>query len=274
MKMDKLVLVLSALFLSGCYGVVDDATLTLNENGRIDGSMTIVAADGEGRRVGEEGAEITTLDSEFTKSNGERFVDEMRNCIAGTVNQRSNPQEIRISVRDQTADQIREAIHCIPDLEKNVTISLTKDRGFFRDSVTLQVELSFPQLRGELMANMRRLVINMPNSVEANILKDDPAINVSMSQPETSSIIFNFEPVAQELRRRSSGRRSCGNEIQCIDSFSKKSTIIIVAKTNQNKYGLSDLLAFFSILFGSGIAVTVGSRILSIRTTRKDDKKH
>ena len=279
--MIRQLLLFSLLFsLQGCFARVEDASLVLKDNGRLDGEIKLGkpisssrANSGVPQTATETNAAPLSKEAQRKKEEEEQrqerksaqALEDLRNCVSGNAS--GKDFEIMVRVFDQNPSQINRSISCIPGLSNLTKINVYESKGYLIDIVNLEMTISFP-MDTNFTQIPDRIRLEMPSESEIEILSDSNAVYFETQIEENR--IFVLEPRVNDEIRKNMVRRQklvvCGNDKDCKrrDPHAVQSKI----KLSMEKYrfGIGDILSFFSILFGSGIAITLGSRILAVRT--------
>lgn len=278
----------AAFGLAGCIYGVERASIAVADNDRIDANLVIhnrVEANGLLPSLPPDQRTQEQRDQAAARQRDE--LEQLRNCLDGSVSFAERPFQLRIAVRNQTAEQLQEALTCLPgsptagpSLNRFVEVSLDTEDGFFRTRRMLTMILRFPVLREnsgevhvpqEIKLEMRGLNarVNQGSELFDTIIERETANSINVRFiPRTSVARMWWQ---QQTRMDCFGQhREDPNRTPCPNAQPYVGEVEIVAETTTNKFGLGDILAFFSILFGSGIAVTLGSRVLAVRTENRN----
>lgn len=274
--------------ISGCMGSVDRASIVINDNNRIDANLTIGSPSKEYANILMSKPEVDQRRPGQIEEEKQRIseqLDQMRNCVSGTVSRSESPFLIRIGVRNQSVEQLRQSIDCMRPLGLYASVDLVNDDGFFQSTRLVKLSIRLPinlmyDGKGSYRLDAPNVVtLEIPN-VHASVYVVSPAVNTLVEQISKDSVSIRFVPKSEVVKEWAI-RQKIGNNCEMSNNTIKtdspclsepySANVVIVAQSSINKFGLSEILAFFSILFGSGIAVTLGSRILAIRTERESD---
>ena len=273
----------ASLLLGGCIMQVDTATISVRDDGRADidlssGPTAILS-------LGADESSSTDMFRSLSpeeRAASDRRVAEMRECLGGNLTYDEGNLTARLSVRDQTSSQIAMKLRCIEDLDKVADLSITRERGWLQDSLVARVGLWLPIQRGAdgngALIAPRQLTIQFENGVSGDVAYATTGVNPRFEQPDddTIRVYFDYDTTAMrrfydEQDRSAECPGKSGDTCPVREPYYAK--VDLAFSSSQNKFTLGDVLTFFSILFGSGLAVTVGSRLLAVRTESKPSRK-
>lgn len=272
-KRAKLFLFMSScMALNGCLAEVDTVSLAVSENNRIDADIVIGK---QGKSSDNDGLSTTRTPEEESRfrEDQENINERIKNCVSGSVSSSDSGLPIKISVKNKTALQLERDMECL-NLESHANLNLEKIEGFFQDSQILELELFFPKIDHSAEFSIpENFIIEMSGPSNLEVIKDSSAVRVVPEKLNESTFDIRFVVDDLAVKDLIDSQKIRGNIKQnegCPSDKVPCATVLLKIESKKNKFGISDVLAFFSILFGSGIAITVGSRILAVRTEARN----
>lgn len=247
-----------------------EATVSLRENGRVDIDLYAGPPD----HLADELKKRSNSGSESAKERLDRDIADARECIGGNLIFDPETYELRLSIRDQTERQVENRLKCTDGLDQLVELDIDTEEGWLWDTVSVNLDLWFED--GGLGANKELLVAHpdyitfeFPKNGSVEIINQSDSLETELDGDETSAISVIFSTDSDGLTRMAARRnkdRDCEQpsfkkRIVCPVKDPYYSNVKIKSYYRKANYSLNDVLVLFSIVFGSGIAVTWFSRL-------------
>ncbi|WP_432200151.1 hypothetical protein ACRAQ7_10875 [Erythrobacter sp. W53] len=198
-------------------------------------------------------------------------VENYRQCVGGNVVYDQSKQEMRVSVRNQTQGQLKTRLSCFEGPEGLIDVNLTQEQGWLSDRFKLELNMWFddfvdPDTQRLRILYPKLLSFEFPTEGSVELMSASDALTVNFDESGGANWVVTFEtnePIHQSMIRARDYKNDCEGEKlnrRCPIKEPYYSNVKLIAYYDKSNVSLNEVIAFLSLLFGSGLVISWLSR--------------
>lgn len=209
-------------------------------------------------------------------------VENYRQCVGGNVLYDPSKQEMRISVRNQTQGQLQTRLSCFDGPEGLVNVSLAQEPGWLSDRFNLELDIWFDDFVDPDTDKLRilypsSLAFEFPSEGNVELVSSSETLSVAIDPAGGTNAVVSFGTNELVFARMVSERdfdRDCDDKKfkeSCPISEPYYSNVKLVAYYDKSNLSLNEVIAFASLLFGSGLVFSwLGRKSKAVKVGDED----